>query len=820
MARKLVTDDRQKLRADAEARLALGPRPGASRPPTAALQQELLVHQIELEMQNEELRQIHLELETARDQYVDLYDFAPIGYLTVDGRGHVARANLTAATLLGLERKNLVGRPFASFVAPGGLTSWKLLLSQVQASAGPHALDLTFRRKDGASFDGHLHCQRWDGPDADSGVRIVLADNSVARNVERALQERDAKLRAYFESPAVGIAITSPAKGWVDVNDRACAMLGYSRDELSRLTWLELTHPDDIAADTAEFDRLLSDEKDRYALDKRFIRKDGTVLWAALSVSCVRRPDHGIEYFVALIQDISRRKQVETALRESAQHQRNLFDNLDAGVVVHAPDTSIVQSNRKAGVLLGLTPDQMQGKVSVDPGWRFTRENGTTMPVEEYPVARVLATNAPVADQVLGIDRPGRGGRAWVLVNAYPELDEARGLRQIVVTFVDMTRRKEVEVALRDSEARFRTLADSSPVGIFQADTDGINVYLNMAAAEILGQTPEAGRGMGWQESLHADDRERVSREWYEAVAARRVYSSEHRFVKPGGEVVITRVYADAIRDAEDKVTGYVGVMIDATRHREAEMQLALASRLAALGTLVAGVAHEVNNPLAATLSDLELALSVVKEVQGRVQGSDAIDREVEGHRLDEVVEELEDAQEGARRIDRIVKELKIFARPDLSRQVVSLADIVRKAMLWLPAAVGKAATVGVKDGGAPVVQASFGQIEQVVVNLVTNAAKATKPGKHGSILIRIGPGSPGTARLDVVDQGTGIAPELLGRIFEPFFSTREVGKGMGLGLAVSHAIVKSHGGRLTVESEVGKGSTFRVELPAASAEA
>jgi PAS domain S-box-containing protein len=195
----------------------------------------------------------------------------------------------------------------------------------------------------------------------------------VARNVERALQERDAKLRAYFESPAVGIAITSPAKGWVDVNDRACAMLGYSREELARLTWLVLTHPDDVASDTAEFDRLLADEKDRYALDKRFIRKDGSVLWAALSVSCVRLPDRSIEYFVALIQDIGRRKQLETALGESAQHQRNLFDNLDAGVVVHAPDTSIVQSNRKAGVLLGLTPDQMRGKVSVDPGWRSTR---------------------------------------------------------------------------------------------------------------------------------------------------------------------------------------------------------------------------------------------------------------------------------------------------------------------------------------------------------------------------------------------------------------------------------------------------------------
>jgi signal transduction histidine kinase len=117
---------------------------------------------------------------------------------------------------------------------------------------------------------------------------------------------------------------------------------------------------------------------------------------------------------------------------------------------------------------------------------------------------------------------------------------------------------------------------------------------------------------------------------------------------------------------------------------------------------------------------------------------------------------------------------------------------------------------------------ASPGQIEQVIVNLVTNAAKATPAGKHGEVVIRTSTASPGMARLEVIDHGTGIAPAILGRIFEPFFTTRQVGegKGAGLGLAVCHAIVTSHGGTLTVESEVGKGSTFRMELPAAPAEA
>jgi two-component system NtrC family sensor kinase len=120
-----------------------------------------------------------------------------------------------------------------------------------------------------------------------------------------------------------------------------------------------------------------------------------------------------------------------------------------------------------------------------------------------------------------------------------------------------------------------------------------------------------------------------------------------------------------------------------------------------------------------------------------------------------------------------------------------------------------------VENGGAPDITASPGQIEQVLVNLVTNAAKATPDGKRGAVVVRIGPGKPGMARLDVVDHGKGIEPGVMARIFDPFFTTREVGKGSGLGLSICHSIVTNHGGTLTATSEVGQGSTFRVELPA-----
>jgi two-component system NtrC family sensor kinase len=245
-----------------------------------------------------------------------------------------------------------------------------------------------------------------------------------------------------------------------------------------------------------------------------------------------------------------------------------------------------------------------------------------------------------------------------------------------------------------------------------------------------------------------------------------------------------------------------------------------LTSRLAALGTLVAGVAHEINNPLAAALSDQELARGAVGELRERLRGGGPLDREAEVHHLDEVVEELDEAQDAGRRIARIVKDLRTFGRPNQTRTRTPLGDIVDLALRWVPVTAAHTATVTVENEGAPDVMASPGQIEQVVANLVTNAVNATQEGMRGAIVVRIGPGKPGMARLDVIDHGKGIDPAVMARIFEPFFTTRDVGKGMGLGLSICHAIVTNHGGTLTATSEAGKGSTFRVELPAATAEA
>src|SRR6266850_2743923 len=142
-------------------------------------------------------------------------------------------------------------------------------------------------------------------------------ESSERKRAEEVPRTSEECFRRYFELGLIGMAITSPEKGCIEVNDEICKILGYQRSELLGMTWAELTHPDDLAADVANFERVMAGELDGYSMDKRWIRKDGQVIYATISVKCLRREDGAVDYFVAFLQDITARKQAEDALARS-----------------------------------------------------------------------------------------------------------------------------------------------------------------------------------------------------------------------------------------------------------------------------------------------------------------------------------------------------------------------------------------------------------------------------------------------------------------------------------------------------------------------
>ncbi len=392
-----------------------------------------------------------------------------------------------------------------------------------------------------------------------------------------------------------------------------------------------------------------------------------------------------------------------------------------------------------------------------------------------------------------------------------PFHDDQGTLCAVIGVSFDITERANKEEQLRRSEARFRALASEAPVGVFEADATGRYGYFNAVAADLLGARP----GDEWLESVHLEDRVRVRREWAHALAMGGLLESEYRLNSPTGRVLLVQGHVTAVRGPDGAVRGHVGAIVDITEKQFVRLQLALASRSAFLGALDP-TASPIDRPLSGGIQSQGGALELARRARERLLAGGPFDRDMTLQFLEEMIGALEAAQASSPGLSLVAKQLSDYAVAVPGRIAVRLYDVVNQAIHWLPSAVAEAASIKIENLGEQEVSVSAGQIEQVVVNLVTNAAKATPPGERGEVTVQIGPGAPGMARVDVIDHGIGIPPSAVGAIFRPFSRKNGEGKHMGLGLAISHSIVAAHAGTLAVVTSVpGRGSTFRIELPA-----
>lgn len=366
--------------------------------------------------------------------------------------------------------------------------------------------------------------------------------------------------------------------------------------------------------------------------------------------------------------------------------------------------------------------------------------------------------------------------------------------------------------SLRESEARFHSIASNVPGVVFQAQcTPGEIVsfkYMSDSSSEFFGIRPERFlfAPVVFLERVVVDDLPALLRTLRESVESIGQWRWEGRIVGNGGRTRWIQLTArpSISRDRPDEVT-YDGLMLDITEAKELEFQLQLADRMISVGTLAAGVAHEINNPLTYVLANLGL-------IREEINDLGPFAKRTELNAL------LDEASEGAERVTQIVRDLKVFSRGDEQRadSAISVEAVIDSSLNMAANELRHRARI-VKDfQDLPYVRANRARLGQVFINLLINAAQAIPEGQRDKNEVRITLRSDDDEHvvISVSDTGSGIAAESRKRIFDPFFTTKPVGVGTGLGLPICHRIVEEVGGEISVESAPGRGSTFTVTLP------
>jgi PAS domain S-box-containing protein len=379
-------------------------------------------------------------------------------------------------------------------------------------------------------------------------------------------------------------------------------------------------------------------------------------------------------------------------------------------------------------------------------------------------------------------------------------------------------RTSDVVVARLEEQVReLRAALEDAAEGICRIDPEGRIVSVNRAFTRMLGAGAEQSSGGSWEALIHTDDREVLRRDL--GGAAEKV-EREVRGLRADGAVFEMQLSIVPVLDPHGprpRPKGHYFFMRDLSDRKRMENQLIFAGRMAAVGTLAAGVAHEINNPLAYIVANIDFARHQINAIASRFSRSAAGGGSA--HVLDETGEALTEARQGAERVRNIVRDLRVFARGDEDQSgPVALRRVLDSSINIAWNEIRHRARL-VKDyGDTPMVEGNESRLGQVFLNLLLNAAHAIPEGEAERNEIRVSTRTDagGRAVVEVRDSGMGIPPEIRERIFDPFFTTKPASEGTGLGLWICSGILAALGGEVRVDSEIGRGSTFRVTLPPA----
>ena len=563
--------------------------------------------------------------------------------------------------------------------------------------------------------------------------------------------------------------------------------------------------------------------------ERVFQKKNGKRFWVAMSSTKVMHQGKPL-YFLLNLLDITKSKQAEEALLQSEKKYKNLAE---------ATSDMIWEANEKGTFtfvsprikdILGYEASEVTGKIrTLDlttkaeaQKWlkRFKEINAKKEPFFGFEITHLHKNGTTVLFEISGIpnfdnagnfkgyvgvnkDITGRKQAAQQLQDKNEQLDSQNEELRTINEELQAT-----EEELQNSRERLERMFESVTDSISVINLDGIITKVNQRTVEIHSFASEDEiLGRNAFDLVAPRDHERIAADMRQALKEGLIIGGEYTLLRADGSEFPGELSTSVLKDSRGKAMGHISIARDITKRKQAEerekqleQELNLAGRLASIGQLAAGVAHEINNPLTGVIGFSHLMMN----------------RDIPN----DMKQDLQVINSEAQRVAKIVENLLVFAHQrKTGREYVVLNDIITK-VLELRTYEMRVNNIEVEtqlDPNLPLTMADIGQLQQVFLNIVLNAEYSmTKAHHKGNLLVKTEQIN-GNIRASFTDNGAGISRENLDKIFNPFFTTKEVGKGTGLGLSICHGIITQHNGRIYAQSESGKGAAFVIELPKAA---
>jgi PAS domain S-box-containing protein len=631
-----------------------------------------------------------------------------------------------------------------------------------------------------------------------AGVAIQRA------RLDRDLAEREAKIRHLVDANIIGIFIWEIEGGILEANDAFLHILGYDREDLAagRLRWTELTPPEWLEGDMQRRPEYMMTGR-LHPFEKEFFKKDGSRVPVLIGLADFEESGR---QGVAFVLDLTERKRAEDELRASEELKRRIIESSRDCIKVLDLDGNLLFMSSGGQQLLEIDNIQSYLNSCWIDFWQ---------PEDRPKISEAVATAAAGGIGKFQAFCPSAKGapRWWeVITTAICNADGQP--EQLLSVSRDITERKQAEEELRASEARFRTFVDHATDAFMLHRDDGTILDVNRHACESLGYSrdeligiapadfdPDANAAFVQNIRERLESGETVSFEGRNRRKDGTVFPVEVRVreFRQGGP----RLSISLTRDITERKRAEAEARESERRYREVQMELAHANRAATMGQLTASIAHEVNQPIAATVTNAQAAL--------RFLGAQTMD-------LDEVRQSLNDIVKDGNRAGEVIGRIRdLIKKAPPRRGRLEINGAIREVIeLTRGAAVKNSVSVHAQlADGLPLVQGDRVQLQQVLLNLIINAIEAMSgPGEAArELVISTGLAESGGVLVIVRDTGPGLAPAILERAFESFYTTKP--SGMGLGLSICRSIVEAHGGRLWASANDPQGAVFQFAVPA-----